>query len=82
MIDEHAPREHWHTELDAHLSVGERIDREIGRYFRAHWRRRLATTAQDFPDAVARISRQMRKQGIPVKLARVMLCSPESTFKR
>ena len=77
-IDIPMPRQYWQTDGPP----GPLLDCTIGRYFRAHWRRRLATTAEDYPDAVSRISRQMRKQGIPLQLARLMLCLPESAFHR
>ena len=74
------PRPQWATELpmpDAPPDVAAQVDRAAGEYFRGTWRRRLADAQGD----CGYVARQMRKAGVPLELALVILLLPEDAFQ-
>ena len=58
---------------DSSLEFPSHIDLAAGECFRASWRRRLAAAEGDF----GHVARQMRKAGVPLNLALVVLLTPE-----
>ena len=70
------PRPQWATDLptpDAPPDVAAQVDRAAGEYFRGTWRRRLADAQGD----CGYVARQMRKAGVPLDLALVILLMPD-----
>lgn len=74
------PQPQWITDPpgpDAPCDVVAQVDRAAGEYFRGTWRRRLADAQGD----CGYVARQMRKAGVPLDLALLILLLPETMFE-
>ena len=74
------PKPRWATDLpepDPARDVAAQVDRAAGEHFRGTWRRRLADAHGD----CGYVARQMRKAGVPLDLALVILLLPDDAFQ-
>lgn len=79
-VDDFEPRPQCTSALptpDAPPDVAAQVDRAAGEYFRGTWRRRLADAQGD----CGYVARQMRKAGVPLDLALVILLIPDEAFE-
>ena len=72
------PRPRWATDLPSPPDdAAAQIDRAAGEYFRGTWRRRLTDAQGD----CGYVARQMRKAGVPLDLALVILLMPDPAIE-
>jgi hypothetical protein len=59
--------------IEPRPDLGAQVDLAVGQFFRGKWRQRLVDAQGD----CGYVARQMRKSGVPIELALVILLMPE-----